>query len=174
MKFDDFNFIDATKFSGKIILTSFPGLNKNGNFEAHLFNSQLNIFTKNNCSSITSFVEDKEFEKLCNKKYFVEKIYKNNLKWYHLPITDLSAPNSDFKYKWETTKVLLKNELIDGQNIIFHCRGGKGRAGTIAAILLIDFGMNKKEAIELVRSRRSGAIETKKQEDFIFAYRPVA
>ena len=171
MNFEDFDFIDSSKFTGKIILTSFPGLNKEGNFEDELFHSQLNIFVENNCSSITSFVEDKEFEKLCNKKYFVEKIYKNNLKWHHLPIIDLSAPNRDFKYKWETTKVLLKNELMKGQNIIFHCRGGKGRAGTIAAILLIDFGVDKKEAIELVRSRRDGAIETKKQEDFIFSYR---
>ena len=173
MKFEDFNFIDSTKFSGKIILTSFPGLNNNGIFEDDLFNLQLSNFTKNNCSSITSFVEDKEFEKLCDKKYFVKKIYKNNLKWYHLPIVDLSAPNRDFKYKWETTKVLLKNELIEGQNIIFHCRGGKGRAGTIAAILLVDFGINKKKAIDLVRSRRVGAIETKKQEEFIFSYRAI-
>jgi len=174
MRFDDFNFIESVKFAGKIILTSFPGLNKEGVFDDTLFHSQLDIFTINNCSSIISFVEDSEFEILCNKKYFVEKIYKSNLKWHHLPIADLSAPNCDFKYKWETTKVLLKNELIDGQNIIFHCRGGKGRAGTIAAILLIDFGMDKKEAIELVRSKRVGAIETKKQEDFIFAYRAVA
>ena len=174
MKFADFNFIESIKFTGKIILTSFPGLDKDGNFEDDLFESQINIFTKNNCSSITSFVENKEFEKICDKKYFVEKIYKNNLKWHHLPIIDLSAPNRDFKYKWETTKVLLKNELIDGQNIIFHCRGGKGRAGTIAAILLIDFGLDKKEAIDLVRSKRFGAIETKKQEDFIFSYRAIA
>ena len=89
MNFEDFNFIDSAKFAGKIILTSFPGLNKEGNFEDALFHSQLEIVTKNNCSSITSFVEDKEFEKLCDKKYFVEKIYKNNLKWHHLPITDL-------------------------------------------------------------------------------------
>jgi len=173
MDFRDFDFIDSTKFSGKIILTSFPGLTKEGNFEDILFHSQLVIFRNSNCSSITSFVEDKEFEKLCDKKYFVEKVYKNNLKWHHLPITDLSAPNLDFKYKWENTKVLLKNELINGQNLVLHCRGGKGRAGTVAAILLIDFGIEKKEAIELVRSRRTGTIETKKQEDFIFAYRAV-
>ena len=56
------------------------------------------------------------------------------------------------------------------QNIIFHCRGGKGRAGTVAAILLADFGHEKKEAIDLVRERRKGAIETKIQEEFILNY----
>ena len=44
------------------------------------------------------------------------------------------------------------------------------RAGTIAAILLADFGHEKKEAMDLVRERRKGAIETKVQEEFILNY----
>ena len=44
---------------------------------------------------------------------------------------------------------------------------------TIAAILLADFGHDKKEAIDLVRERRKGAIETKAQEDFIFSYQVI-
>ena len=68
---------------------------------------------------------------------------------------------------------MLKNELIAGKNILLHCWGGKGRAGTIAAILLIEFGENKNEAINIVRSRRKGAIESKTQEDFILSYRPI-
>ena len=49
--------------------------------------------------------------------------------------------------------------------------GGKGRSGTIAAILLIDFGDANKEVINIVREKRKGAIETKEQEDFILSYR---
>ena len=143
--FDSYDYIDSSKFTGKIILTSFPGLNNEGKFDEKILISQLEVFSNNQCSSITSFVEDKEFDLLCDKKIFVEKIYHHNLKWYHMPIADLGAPNQDFKYKWETTKVLLKNELLEGQNIIFHCRGGKGRAGTVAAILLADFGHEKKK-----------------------------
>ena len=169
--FDSYDYIDSTKFTGKIILTSFPGLNNEGKFDETILISQLAVFSNNQCSSITSFVEDKEFDALCDKKLFVEKIYHHHLKWYHMPIADLGAPNQDFKYKWETTKVLLKNELIDGKNIVLHCRGGKGRAGTVAAILLIEFNYEKQEAIDLVRSRRKGAIESKIQEDFIFSYR---
>ena len=171
--FDNYDYIDSTKFTGKIILTSFPGLNDQGKFDEKILTSQLEFFSNNQCSSITTFVEDREFDVLCDKKLFVEKIYHHHLKWYHMPIADLGAPNQDFKYKWETTKVLVKNELLEGQNVIFHCRGGKGRAGTIAAILLVDFGHDKKEAIDLVRERRKGAIETKAQEDFIAAYRVV-
>ena len=148
--FDSYDYIDSTKFTGKIILTSFPGLNDEGIFDEKILISQLEVFSNNQCSSITSFVEDKEFDVLCDKKLFVEKIYQHHLKWYHMPIADLGAPNQDFKYKWETTKVLVKNELLEGQNVIFHCRGGKGRAGTIAAILLVDLAMKKKKQLTLL------------------------
>ena len=37
----------------------------------------------------------------------------------------------------------------------------------------IEFNYQKQEAIDLVRSRRKGAIESKIQEDFIFSYRAV-
>ena len=173
MQFSNYDFIESKSFSGKIILTSFPGLNKEGAFKVSIFNEELNLFKNNNCSSITSFVEDSEFEKLCDKTLFVKSIYEHKLHWYHLPIYDMGAPDKDFKYKWETIKVLLKNELIDGKNLVLHCRGGKGRAGTIAAILLVEFNYNKQEAIDLVRERRKGAIESKEQENFIFAYRAV-
>ena len=58
--FDSYDFIDSTKFTGKIILTSFPGLNDEEKFDEKILISQLEIFSNNQCSSITSFVEDKE------------------------------------------------------------------------------------------------------------------
>ena len=61
MQFSEYDFIDSKSFAGKIILTSFPGLNENGIFEVSHFNNELNLFKNNNCSSITSFVEDGEF-----------------------------------------------------------------------------------------------------------------
>ena len=70
-------------------------------------------------------------------------------------------------------KVLLKKELITGKNILLHCWGGKGRAGTVAAILLIEFGEDNNEAIKIVRIRRKGAIESKAQEEFILSYRSI-
>ena len=85
-------------------------------------------------------------------------------------ITDLKAPDYKFVDKWQTTKSLLKNDLIDGKNIVVHCMGGKGRSGTVAAILLIEFGEQNKDAIDIVRDKRKGAIETEEQEKFILNY----
>ena len=173
MDFNKYDYVEPKGVNGKILITSFPGLDENGIFQKVNFQKQLKVLQKNNCSSITSFVIDKEFDKLCNKKKFIENIYKHNIKWYHLPISDLSAPESEFKHQWQTKKVLLKKELITGKNILLHCWGGKGRAGTVAAILLIEFGENKNEAINIVRAKRKGAIESKAQEDFILSYRSI-
>ena len=109
MDFNKYDYVEPKGVNGKILITSFPSLDENGIFQEVNFQTQLNILQKNNCSSITSFVQDNEFDKLYNKKNFIENIYKHNIKWYHLPISDLSAPDSDFKYQWQTKKVLLKN-----------------------------------------------------------------
>ena len=170
-----YDYIQPKDVKGKVFLTCFPG--RNGEkffFDEGIFLEELNNFSSHNSSTIVTFVEDKEIEKLCDKKFFVRKIYSHNLKWIHMPIEDLKAPDPKFMDKWQTTKVLLKNDLIEGKNIILHCMGGKGRSGTIAALLLIEFGEKHKEAIEIVREKRKGAIETKEQEDFILSYKNIS
>ena len=168
-----YDYVQPKDVKGKIFLTCFPG--RSGakvSFEEDIFLEELNNFSSLNSNTVVTLVEDSEIEKLCDKKFFVRKIYSHNLKWIHMPIVDLKSPDHKFMDKWQTTKVLLKNDLIEGKNIILHCMGGKGRTGTIAAILLIEFGEKYKEAIKIVREKRKGAIETKEQEEFIFSYRP--
>ena len=168
-----YDYVQPKDVRGKIFLTCFPG--RSGakvSFEEDIFLEELNNFSSLNSNTVVTLVEDNEIENLCDKKFFVRKIYSHNLKWIHMPIADLKSPDHKFMDKWQTTKVLLKNDLIEGKNIILHCMGGKGRTGTIAAILLIEFGEKYKEAIKIVREKRKGAIETKEQEEFIFSYRP--
>jgi ADP-ribosyl-[dinitrogen reductase] hydrolase len=56
---------------------------------------------------------------------------------------------------------------------VVHCRGGLGRAGTVAACLLIEFGTSPAEAITLVQTQRPGAIETMAQENYVRAVQPL-
>ena len=171
MEIKSYDYIQPNQIQGKIILTCFPG--RKGTevtYSESIFLEDLNNFNNLDCNTVLSLVEDSEFEKLCDKKNFVRSIYAKNLKWMHMPIEDLKVSNRQFNEKWETTKVLLKNDLIEGKNIVIHCMGGKGRSGTIAAILLIEFGEDNKKAIEIVREKRKGAIETEEQEKFILNY----
>ncbi|MFC4425606.1 cyclin-dependent kinase inhibitor 3 family protein [Deinococcus navajonensis] len=65
----------------------------------------------------------------------------------------------------------LLEQLLNGQVVVVHCRGGLGRAGLTAACLLVQMGMDPAEAIDLVRRTRSPhAIETAEQEAFVHRF----
>ena len=173
MNIEHHNYVEPLRVNGKVILNSFPGLDDNKIFQQHILFNQLSAFVNFNCSTVVSLVEDSEFDQLCEKKLFVRNIYQHNLNWIHMPIVDLKVPNHEFKQKWLTTKILLKNNLIQGKNIVLHCKGGIGRSGTIAALILIEHGEENINAIKLVRKKRQGAIENKLQEQFVLDYRVI-
>ena len=122
MNINDYDYVEPQSVSGKIILTCFPGRENEGiSFKEDIFFNELKFFNQFNCSIIVSLIEDKEIENLYEKKKFVRNIYTNNLKWMHMPIYDLKAPDYKFVDKWQTTKSLLKNDLIDGKYFILDC-----------------------------------------------------
>ena len=61
----------------------------------------------------------------------------------------------------------LRNALLAGHRVLVHCRGGLGRAGTVAARLLVELGVPAVEAIRRVRAARPGAIETIEQQQYV-------
>ena len=174
MSIEHQSYVEPLGVKGKVILTSFLGLDVNKTFQQNIFLNQLSTFVNLNCSTVVSLVEDSEFDQLCEKKLFVRNIYKHNLKWIHMPIADLKAPDHEFKKKWITTKTLLKNDLLKGNNIVLHCKGGIGRSGTVAALILIEHGEENTNAIKRVRKKRQGAIENELQEQFVLDYRTIS
>jgi ADP-ribosyl-[dinitrogen reductase] hydrolase len=53
--------------------------------------------------------------------------------------------------------------MRDGFDVLVHCKGGLGRAGTIAARLLVELGTDPDVAIRQVRKVRPYSIETAEQ-----------
>lgn len=89
----------------------------------------------------------------------------------HLPIVDVSIPDSAFEANWPTAKARIVGMLSTGDDIVLHCRGGLGRTGLVAAWLLIEAGIAPCEAISVVRRARPGTIETPEQERYVLARR---
>ncbi len=87
--------------------------------------------------------------------------------WVHLPIPDLQAPGEEFRRGWIRRGPELHRVLSDGGKVVLHCRGGLGRTGTVAALLLMECGVPAQQAIEQVRLARPGAIETREQLDYL-------
>ena len=69
---------------------------------------------------------------------------------------------------------LLKSRFREssGATIAIHCVAGLGRAPVLVALALIESGMKYEDAVEYIRRRRRGAINSK-QLQYLEKYKPV-
>lgn len=95
---------------------------------------------------------------------------QRHMTWHHLPIQDVSTPTADFEAAWANIGEGLRARLRDGFNVLVHCKGGLGRAGTIAARLMIELGVAPSEAEKVVKAARPNAIETDEQLTYALAH----
>jgi protein-tyrosine phosphatase len=115
---------------------------------------------------LVSLIEDHEFE-LLGVTELPGKTRDLGIRWLHLPVGDGCIPDDRLEKEWDTAGKELRQVLADGGRIVLHCRRGVGRCGTIAARLLVEFGMTPCEAFAAVRRARHGAIQSCEQEDYV-------
>lgn len=101
-----------------------------------------------------------------------EGFRSRGIAWHHLPIQDLGSPDEAFHAAWPTSGAAALSVLGAGGKVLVHCRGGLGRAGTVACMLLMELGDSRSEALRKVRAARPGAVETAKQERYLATYTP--
>jgi ADP-ribosyl-[dinitrogen reductase] hydrolase len=117
---------------------------------------------------VVSLIEAREFEAL-GVTDLPDVVEEHDMRWIHLPIVDASVPNQRFENRWAVNGADLRQVVRSGGRVLLHCRGGLGRAGMIAARLLVELGMEPGKAIRAVRLARPGAIETPEQERHVLA-----
>ncbi|MDH0187399.1 MULTISPECIES: cyclin-dependent kinase inhibitor 3 family protein [Stenotrophomonas] len=117
---------------------------------------------------LITLIEPWEFEEL-RITSLPERAAAHGLIWHGLPITDGAAPDARLLDRWKALGPLLSRELRAGRKVVVHCKGGLGRAGTVASMLLLDTGTTQdgEDAIRMIRLARPGAVETREQEAFI-------
>ena len=93
-----------------------------------------------------------------------DAVERLSMDWIHAPIPDVSTPDAAFEAAWVGIGEGLRDRLRVGFNIVVHCKGGLGRAGMIAARLMVELGVDPAKAIAEVRRVRPGATETAAQE----------
>ena len=113
-------------------------------------------------STVVCMMERHEFDEMAVPT-LAEAVHAAGMDFVHLPIRDLQAPGPDFEAAWREAGPALHARLDRSEAILVHCRGGRGRAGTVAARLLIERGLTPDAAIGAVRAARPGAIETPPQ-----------
>ena len=78
--------------------------------------------------------------------------------WYQLPVNDDAEPALAFEQAWNTHKAALLERVKQHQTVAIHCRGGSGRTGLMAAILLLELGMNWAEVRQHIQKIRPKAL----------------
>lgn len=119
--------------------------------------------------AIISLLEDFEYEELQVPE--LPAVYQREFKtWHNLPIQDKNAPDQDWLDNWLSIRELVHTQLNNGEKIMIHCKGGFGRTGTVAAMILMDFGYSATDAIAECRKARELSVETLVQEQFLMDY----
>jgi atypical dual specificity phosphatase len=85
----------------------------------------------------------------------------------HIAVRDFSAPTPE---QIDRGIAAIDAALARGERVAVHCDGGLGRSGTLAACYLVHRGLDAGRAVQEVRARRPGAIETSAQRAAIEAY----
>lgn len=94
-------------------------------------------------------------------------LHSLGIRFTHSPIEDLAAPTL---IQAQQLVELIQRELLAKRKLLLHCQAGLGRAGTIAACLLITQGLSPHGAISMIRWYRPGAIQSQAQETLIEAF----
>ena len=114
-------------------------------------------------TAVVTLIEEHEFD-LLKVRDLPRKVRDRHMEWWHLPIRDgKSPPARGFEDKWAVAGEALRDRLRLGFDVLVHCRGGLGRARTVAARLLVELGARPDRAIRSVRDVRPGAVETRQE-----------
>jgi protein tyrosine phosphatase type 4A len=103
-----------------------------------------------------------------NKPKFILSLFNKKNKDAAFP--DGQTPPPEIRDQWFR---LLKEQFRQNPStcIAIHCVAGLGRAPVMVALALMELGMSYEEAVELIRSKRRGALNTR-QLEFLEKYRP--
>jgi len=160
--------VTAGDAGGLIGITFCPG-KRDGSRWARNLSADLDIIARWQPKAIVTLIEDHEFTMLGVPELGAE-VRARGIDWHHLPIVDVQVPDERFESGWMSSGPTLCRSLRDGGKVLVHCRGGLGRAGTVAALLLIELGELPHDAVRKVRAARPGAIETADQLQYVLDF----
>ena len=117
-------------------------------------------------STVITLIEAHEFQLLGIEDLHTQ-VVSRGMHWVHLPIRDVDVPDERFGAVWPIASGDIHRRLDAGERLLIHCRGGLGRTGRLAALILTERGCDPRDAINRVRAARPNAIETAAQEAFV-------
>lgn len=162
--------------AGKVGLTFCPGKTQQDGMTgawARDLGTDLDRIADWNATAVVTLIEDHEIAAL-QVPDLGKGVRARHMEWHHLPIPDYGVGTASFETSWAAAGEHLRARVRHGFNVLIHCKGGLGRAGSVAGRLLIELGLSGPEAVAAIRKVRPGAIENDRQMQWVMAQRPVA
>lgn len=167
------NFLEETPWPGRVGLTFAPGKwqedAETGVWHRNLTQDLDHLASKYQTAVLVSLLEEHERRELLIPSLLDEATGRG---WQVLPfpITDGGIPSTMEAVAVLTSAIIAAAQA--GRNVVIHCKGGKGRAGTIGGCVLVASGKSPDDALRLVRQARGkGTPENDKQKQFIRDFR---
>ena len=98
-----------------------------------------------------------------------KELVANGVSYYEFPWPDMTAPDNETVLR--CVRIMDHHVKTNNGRVLVHCHAGLGRTGLmIACYFMYAQDRSPEEAINMVRSSRRGAIQTKKQTAFCYKF----
>ena len=170
------DYVEIKGCPGRLGITFCPG-KKQQNAQSGTWNRDLDedlMTLKNSHPNISTIIPLVEPHMLVDLQvpYLIEEYEDNGYNVEHLWFDDGTAPTQAWMDVWMTKFAAIRQTLLDGEDVMVHCMGGLGRAGTVASLILMSFYYEPSEAIQLVRKARAPKAINIFQERFLNKFAP--
>ena len=166
------DWITSKKFQGKIGITFCPGkyqpVSWSGGWNRNL-ETDIQTIEDTGATTIVSLVEDYEM-KVLRVPTLGDSIQERGINWIHMPFEDTTAPNSEWMEDFDSCAPSIISSIKNGDYVIVHCKGGLSRAGTFVALLLYALEIEMRDAITLIRRKRSIDCINPIQQEFLLRH----
>lgn len=88
---------------------------------------------------------------------------ENNIAWLQLPIVDDGVPNEIFDRLWLKYIEAILAVINNQGTITIHCKGGFGRTGLVAGLILLCHGLTAEQAMKKVKNVRPNSLKNERQ-----------
>ncbi|MDP9474287.1 MAG: cyclin-dependent kinase inhibitor 3 family protein [Actinomycetota bacterium] len=161
---------NTTRTRGRLGMTFAPGMHApslGGDWERNLAADLEALEKDHGIAVLVSLMEEHEY-----RGYGIPELYEQDafggIEVRRFAIRDMGAPKEAESREFEAMVREVIENLERGRSVAVHCRGGRGRTGTVAACVLVALGRHAAdEAIGVVRAARKGTVQTEEQEDFV-------
>lgn len=151
--------------SGRLGITSAPG-KKDRKWDRSL-DADLQVLVNHGADVIVSLLEDEEYTGLGIAAY-PARAAAEGIRFVRTAIRDLHEPHHEAAFRAVVETMVA--ELKAGRTVLVHCRSGVGRAVLTATCVLITLGLSAAEAFLTVKTHRTCADTTARQEAYMVAF----